>query len=416
MPVKVKELSAIQIKRLCDPGKYAVGGVSGLMLRITKTGSKGWVLRTSISGRRVDAGLGGYPDISLSDAREKARQFKEKVAAGIDPLAERKEAKAQLAKKSSLVTFEQAALNCHSVKQQEFKNHKHAKQWITTLSNYVIPLIGDRPIADITTTECLEVLKPVWSDKPETASRVRQRMATVFDYALAANIRTAPNPAAWKGCLEPLLPSIAKIKKQKGTQHQPALHYSDIPRLYKDLQARPNISAAALRLLILTGCRSGEVRLAEWDEFNFTDQVWCIPHTRMKAGKDHLVPLSDQACEIIQSMPHMLDSPYVFTSNRGNPLSDATLARLIKVMHEQSNKNANGGYLDTISNRIATPHGMRSSFKEWARAQPGFADEISELQLAHVSTDATRAAYARDSLLEQRRELMLLWEKHCEGS
>jgi integrase len=414
MPKKIEELSAIKIKRLIEPGKYAVGGVSGLMLRITNTGAKGWILRTTIGGKRVDAGLGGYPDVSLSDARENAREFKRKVKEGINPLNERKEAQYKIKQeRASLITFEQAARDCWNVKKQEFKNPKHAAQWLSTLIQYVVPFIGDRPVAEVTTTECLEVLQPIWSEKPDTASRLRQRMSSIFDYAAAAGIRTQPNPAQWKGCLEPLLPAAAKVKKQKGQKHYPSLPYSEVGRLYADLTPRDNMSAFALRLLILTGTRSGEIRLAEWSEFDLDAGLWKIPAARMKAGKDHLIGLSPLMIELIRSVPRMHNCPFVFASPRGKSLSDATLGKLIKTMHEQCKNHMGGGYLDPQSERVATPHGMRSSFKEWARNQSGFADEVSELQLAHVSTDATRAAYARDSLLEQRRELMLLWESHC---
>lgn len=414
MPKKIKELSAIEVKRLSEPKRHPVGGVAGLLLRVSETGVKNWVLRTTVGHRRVDAGLGGYPDVSLSEARQKAKEFKEKVREGIDPIAERKQVKARLAQeRMKQVTFEQAARDCHDIKKQEFKNDKHAEQWITSIIQYAVPVIGSRAVSEITTLECLNVLKPIWSEKTETASRLRQRMAAVFDYATAAGIRTQPNPSNWKGCLEPLLPSVAKVKKQKGIKHQPALPFAEIPRLYADLNNRSNISAAALRFLIMTACRSGEIRLARWGEFDFKAKIWTIPKIRMKAGKDHMIPLSDLAIELIQSMPRTENCPFVFSASGSTALSEATLTKLLKTIHEQSLKNEDSGYIDPKFEKIATPHGMRSSFKEWARTQSGFSDEVSELQLAHVSTDATRAAYARDSLLEQRRRLMGLWEKHC---
>lgn len=418
MPKKVEELSALKVKRLSEPGKYAVGGVPGLMLRITETGAKGWVLRTSIAGKRVDAGLGGYPEIGLSDARDNAREFRAKVKQGIDPLEERKQAREVLIKKrATSISFEQAARDCHAVKAQEFKNPKHADQWINTLAKYVFPIIGDRPATEIRPADCLEVLKPIWTEVPETASRVRQRMATVFDYTSAAGIRSDSNPAAWKGCLEPLLPAIAKVKKQQGRDvHYPSLPYKYAPGFSADLASRKTISANAVQVLTLLAVRSNEIRFAQRQEFDFVERVWKIPADRMKAGKEHKVPLSPLVIELIQKMfsahSHNYVWPSNFGENTGKPLSDATLARLIKTMHEKVKKNGGIGYFDPEIGRIATPHGMRATFKEWARQQRDFADEVSELQLAHVSTDATRAAYARDALLEQRREMMLRWEQY----
>lgn len=242
-------------------------------------------------------------------------------------------------------------------------------------------------------------------------------MAAVFDWARAAKIRTAPNPAAWKDCLEPLLPKTEKLRRTtgRGKRHHPALPVAEVPRLMADLATRTAPSAYALRFAILTGARSGEVRLATWDEIDLGTRVWRLSADRMKADKPHTVPLSDAAVEILEALPRDNPSGLVFPNSKGVELSDMALSKLMKDAHAADVAKGGAGYLDPQQNRIATPHGTaRSSFKDWARQGGRFPDEWSELALAHVNSDQTRAAYARNELLEERRGMMEAWGLYCE--
>lgn len=427
MPKKAAELSAKQVRDLKEPGDYAVGGVSGLILQIRSPQAKSWILRYSAgvtaisrSGReyqqRKYLGLGGFPDVSLADAREKARDAKKLIAQGLDPLAEKKASKLALMQaQARAVTFEQMAKQAHEVKAQEFKNYKHSQQWINTLENYAYPILAKMPIDDIEAADVLAVLKPIWTTKTETASRLRQRIAAVFDHASASGYRTKPNPAAWKGCLQPLLPAPDKLKKRQGkaTNHHPALPIKEMQRFIALLQKRSGAGARALEFTILTAARSGEIRGATWDEIDLDEKVWRLSAERMKADKPHTVPLSDAAVALLECMPK--ESKYIFPSSKGGELSDATLSATIKRMHAEELEQGNEGFTDPSNGRTATPHGFRSTFKDWTRQKNRFPDEWSELALAHVNSDATRAAYARNELLEERAEMMQSWSDFING-
>lgn len=414
MPRKVRESNPIEVKRLTKPGLHAVGGVAGLLLQVTPTGARSWILRTMVGAKRRDIGLGGFPDVTLAQAREKARETKEQIRQGVDPVEQRKAARAALmADQAKAVTFEQAAYDCHKVKRQEFRNTKHAEQWLSTLKAYAFPLLGKQRVDTIEPAQVLAVLKPVWSDKPETASRLRQRIATVFDYASAAGLRTGTNPAAWKGCLEPLLPKTGKVRKKTGgTKHHPALPVDEVPRLMGILSHKESVSAKALQFAILTAARSLEVRGAAWGEIDLKKRTWTVPADRIKAGKLHVVPLSAAAVELLESMPTR--EGLLFPNGKGTILSDMTLSKMLKDVHEAEKAQGHAGFMDPLQERIATPHGTaRSSFKEWARQANRFPDEWSELALAHVNNDETRAAYARGSLLDERRGMMEQWGQFC---
>lgn len=430
MAKEAKKLGDKQVAALKTPGFYSVGGVPGLALRIAlKTGSDGlarsWILRTatgevrtSSTGKlftaRRDFGLGGYPDVSLAEARQKAAEIRRQLRAGIDPVAEKKSARmALLVARSKERTFADVAKDCHSVRVSEFGNPKHAAQWITTLERYAYPYIGHLPVSEINTAHIAELLRPIWIVRHETATRVRQRIAVVLDYAVAAGLRTGANPADARSSLKDLLPKSSAVRRKAGgTKHHARVPVAQIPAFMADLRTRISISAKALEFAILTASRSREVREATWREVNLDSRVWCIAPERMKTRKAHRVPLSNAVIELLESLPR--NGEICFTSTQGRALSDAALSKLVKDMHTQAIKAGGIGYLDPANNRIATPHGTaRSSFKDWCRTRPEYPDEWSELALAHVSSDATRAAYARDGLLEERRLLMQAWADFC---
>ena len=420
MPRIARELSSTEVKRLTKPGKHPVGGVTGLYLAIQPTGGRSWVLRTMAGDARREIGLGGFPDVTLAQARERARETKDKIRQGIDPVAERQAARLALKRQQARgVTFEEAAKQCHARKAQEFRNAKHAGEWLATLERYAFPSIGKLPVASIDTPQVLRVLEPIWAKIPETASRVRQRMATVFDWARAADIRSDENPAAWNGCLEHLLPQTQKARRASGkaTKHHPALPVDDVPRLMALLADKDTPSARALRFAILTASRSGEVRFATWDEFDLKARNWYLPADRTKSGKPHTEPLSDAALAILEAVPEAERRGLVFPNQKGVELSDASLSKFLKDLHAADVAAGGAGFMDTVQKKIATPHGTaRSTFKEWTRANNRYPDEWSELALAHVNSDKTRAAYARNELLEERRGMMAAWGSWCTDS
>lgn len=394
MPKKAKELSALQVKRLTKPGLHAVGGVAGLQLQIKATGARSWILRAKIGDKRRDFGLGGYPDVQLAAARDGARAAREQIRQGIDPIEVRKAARAALiAEQARQLTFAEATTQCHATKAPAFRNRKHSSDWISSVYRYAVPTIGNLPVADIELPHIVKILEPIWTTRTETATRVRQRIESVLAWATVSGYRTGDNPARWKGNLEYALPSPSKVRK---VRHFAALPWQNMGAFMADLRKRDGMSARALEFLILTAARSGEVRLAKWDEINLDEKLWTIPAERMKAQKAHRVPLSDSAIKLLKALPRFEGSSHVFSAPRGGPLSDMSISSVCRRMKVE-----------------AVPHGFRSSFKDWARSSTSYADEISELSLAHVSTDATRVAYARDELLPKRARLMRDWAKYC---
>ena len=390
MPKKAKELSAIEVKRLSKQGRYPVGGVAGLLMQVTATGAKSWVLRVMVGTRRRDLGLGGYPDVPLVSAREKAREARDLIMLGVSPTEQKKAAKAALmAGEAKSVTFDECARRFLESKTKEFANPKHAAQWRTTLETYAGPLIGRLPVDRIELAHVVQVLEPIWASKTETASRVRGRIESVLSWATVSGFRTGENPARWKGGLDIVLPKPSRISKVK---HHTAQPWQSMPEFMQGLRKQAGMGAKALEFAILTAARSGEVRGATWDEINLTARLWIVPAARMKSKRAHSVPLNDDAVKLLNALPRL--ASHAFPSARGGTLSDATLGKVLKTMG-----------LDAV------PHGFRSSFKDWARTCTRFPDELSELALAHVSTDATRAAYARDELLPQRTKLMEAWGK-----
>lgn len=365
-----------------------------MYLKVAPGGSRSWILRAVVGRKRRDIGLGGYPDVSVARAREEAKSCREKIRKGIDPVIERKEAKAALvAAQDRELSFKQAATRCHAAKSPEFRSQKHRADWINALERHAFPVIGNMAVSDIGLSDILRVLEPIWQSKTETATRIRQRLEAVLTWATVSGYRDGDNPARWEGNLKEILPTPSKIMK---VRHHPALPWQEIGQFMANLRKREGIAARALEFSILTAARTGEVRGMEWSEVDFDAKTWTVPPERIKAGRRHIVPLSDAALAILKDVPRMEGSDYVFTGAKGGPLSNNTMLALLKRMDVD-----------------AVPHGFRSTFKDWARSSTAYADEVSELALAHVNSDATRAAYARDELLPKRQRLMEDWAKYC---
>ena len=420
MPKKVKHRTALEVSRWREPGLYTVGGVTGLHLQIkpsraTPPGDpvRSWILRVMVGGRRLDIGLGPFLEVSLEQARQKARETREQIRQGQHPLEQRRATKDALrASYSKRLTFDQAAKAAHQTRIDEFKNPKHRAQWIKSLETYASPKIGKLPVDTIELPHVLGVLEPIWRTKTETATRVRQRIEATLAWATTAGYRRGENPARWDGNLEHVLPKARKVKR---TQHHASLPAARIGEFLAELRALPGISARALEFTILTAARVSEVRFATWREFDLETKVWTVPGERMKAGLPHRVPLSDRAVEILQSLPRAKKDALVFPGRlAGRALSQDTLNNVVKQIHETRVKANLEGYLDPKREQIATVHGMRSTFTDWARTLTNYSIEAQELALAHVNTDATRAAYARDELLDIRRRLMRHWARFCE--
>lgn len=410
MPKQAKELTAAEVRRLTEPGTYAVGGCVGLTLVVKASGARSWILRTRVGNRRREFGLGGFPTVPLADARTKARELRDKLAEGIDPVAERQAAKAaHVAAQAKRVTFREAAERYHQDKAGEFRSVKHRNDWLSSLERHAFPHLGDVPVADVELPHVLKALEPIWTTKTETATRVRQRLESVLSWATVRGYRQGDNPARWAGCLDTVLAKPAKLGK--GKRHQPALPWQRVPEFLADLRTREGMGAKALEFAILTAARSGEVRGATWDEIDLAAKVWTIPGDRMKAGKPHRVPLCPDAVALLESLPRMEGQPLVFPAMRGGKISDVTILATVKRMN--ASKPKEGQYTDPTDGRPVVPHGFRSAFKDWARSRSTFPDEVSELALAHVNSDATRAAYARDELMPQRAKLMKAWGAFC---
>ena len=412
MPKIAKELSALEVKRLShrvDPDtgeatevRYPVGGVSGLLLKVTPSGSKLWILRTKVGNRRPDIGIGPYPEVSLSQARDAARELKEKIRNGIDPLEEKRALKrALLAEQISTLTFQKAMEKYIRMKAKEFRNPRQETQWTNSLNTYAIPHLGKLPVREIDLPHIKQVLDPIWETKTETANRVRARIENILGWCAIHGYRSAENPARWQGYLDEVYPSPEKIKKRG---HFAALPVDDMPEFMKDLKKRTGTAARALEFLILTASRTNEVigdkRIGKagvtWQEIDLARKVWTVPADRMKSEKVHRVPLTDSAIELLKGMGEGGPGDLIFPGPKGGIPSNNFLTALLKRME-----------------RPITAHGFRSTFKDWARERTAYADEVSELALAHVNSDATRAAYARSELIDKRRLMMADWEQFC---
>lgn len=388
MPRIATELSPLAVKRLTQPGMHAVGGVPGLYLQVGNSQSKSWILRAVVAGKRRDIGLGSYPAVTLAAAREKAQLHRESIQQGQDPVVVKRLARsALLAERARSVTFADVAKRYLKSHASGWRNPKHRAQWESTLELYVYPTLGSMVVTDIDTPAVLRVLQPIWHTKTETASRVRGRIEAILDAATAQGLREGPNPARWKGHLALTLPARAKIAPR---QHQKAVPVDEVPAFYRAILELEGVGAVALRFLLLTCTRSSETRGAHWGEIDLKRRVWTIPAERMKANREHRVPLSDAAVEILDALPSR--EGLLFPGAKGKALSDMTLIAVMRRM-----------------NMDAVPHGLRSSFRTWAADYTNHPREVCEQCLAHTTGSQVELAYQRSDLFEKRRQVMGEW-------
>ncbi|TDK49641.1 tyrosine-type recombinase/integrase [Antarcticimicrobium luteum] len=433
MPPRAKELTPTQIKGLKHPGgkravKVAVGGVSGLHIQIQPSGAKSWVLRTRYGdwAERRDAegnviergrkkreiGLGAYPDILPGAARDKAREIKAKLEAGIDPIAERKAAQAELiASARRGLTFADALERYAEEKVKEFRSEKYRQQWKATVVKYAVPEIGKMAVQDIDLQDVLRVLQPIWDSRTETASKLRQRIEAVLSWATVQGYRKGDNPARWAGNLKLVLPAPSKVSASK---NYPALQLDDVARWWKALQAREGMGARALEFQAMTATRSGAIRFATWDEIDLENKVWTIQPGRKSSkiapnDKAKRIPLTDEMVALLKELPTLKDSNLVFWAPRGGALSDATLGKLMRTLHQADTKAGGKGFVDAATGEQAVPHGLRSTFRTWVAERTGFDGDMAEVALFHKVGNKVQQAYDRSDMVEKRRAMMAAW-------
>lgn len=407
------KLTALKVESLSSPGRYA--DIGGLYLSISKGGTKSWLYRYQLQGSRRWMGLGSYHKVSntLAMARAKVVENKALFNKGLDPLDNKKALKqarldeieeSKRASRLRAMTFKVCAENYMAIMAAEWSNPKHRQQWINTLDTYAYPYIGDMPVNSIDTEHVRQCLDPIWNTKTETATRVRQRIESVIAYAIVNKYREQENPAVWKGALDKLYPKPSKVKENRcqsaGEEgHHNALNYADLPAFITRLTLMSGTAAIALKFLILTTSRTGEVRFARWDEFDLEKKEWNISRVRMKGRKEHRVALSNAAVEIISDLPRF--DEWVFPSGKiGKPMSDGAMSAVLKRMDMKD----------------ITVHGFRSTFRDYIGEETGFPHRLAEYALAHSLSDDTERAYARGDQLKRRFELMEHWADYVDSA
>jgi integrase len=396
----VKQLTALFVNSVKEQGKYFDGRGHGLFLLVDASGYKRWVQRLRVHGRQRDFGLGSPPLVTLAEARDVALENKKIVMKGGDPSKTR-------AKSNARMTFAEAAAAFHSKKNVEFKSEKYREQWLSALERYAFPSLSRAYVDEISMQDVVKVIEPIWLTRTVTAKKLQQRIEAILTWATVSGYRTGDNPARWKGNLSEILPKPSKVHK---AEHHPALRLSDASRWWAELCGRDGISAMALQFATLCASRSGEVRGMTWSEITFGEQpMWILPAHRAKTNNDHRVPLTPKMVEILKSnYPHPA-SDLVFHNGRGQPLSGMTLNATMKRMHAADLKNGGPGYTDEVSAKPAVPHGLRSTFRNWA-AEAGYDRDIAELQLAHAVGHEVVRAYFRTDMIERRRQMLISWE------
>lgn len=410
------KLSALQVNKLNKPGLYGDG--AGLTLQITTSGSKSWLFRYMREGKAHGMGLGPTHTISLAEARLKALEARKQLIDGLNPLEVKKEARqARALERAKRMTFDQCAKAYIEAHKAGWKNEKHIQQWTNTIEAYASPFYGHLPVAEVDTALVVKSLSLIWQNRPETASRLRGRIESVLGWATTSGYRVGENPARWKGHLENLLANVSKTAR---IQNHPSLPWQKIGAFMSALHSREGSAARAVEFAVLTACRSGEVRGAQWAEFDLTEKVWTIPADRMKAGREHQVPLSEAALTVLASMQanaaagrdrgiHAEPSPYVFPGSKGQILSDMSLTAVLRRMNSDEEKPL---WVDPTGKGI-TVHGFRSTFRMWTAETTNYPREVAEHALAHQLPDAVERAYQRGTQFAKRTALMAEWGVHC---
>lgn len=375
------------------PGMHADG--EGLYLQVGANGAASWIFRYKLAGKQRYMGLGSAADVTLKRARELAGDARRLKAEGVDPLARRDQDRAAARVEATrTVTFSDYADRYIAAHKAGWKNAVHRRQWQSTIDQYCKPVLGQMPLSAIDTAAVMRVLQPIWLDKPETASRIRGRIESILDAAKVEGMRDGENPARWRGHLAHMLPSKRKVRPVK---HHAAVPWQDMPAFMAELRQRPSLSARALEFIILTATRASEACGATWAEIDLQRAVWTIPGNRMKAGKEHRVPLAGRALALLEAYSDEQRHGHVFPSYKGKPLSGAAATKMLELM-----------------GRDETTHGFRSTFRDWASECTTHQNHVVEMALAHVVGNAVEAAYRRGDLFEKRRELMLAWNEYCE--
>ena len=394
MALNVNKLSALGVSKATKPGYYGDG--AGLWLQVSASGSKSWIFRFTLARKQREMGLGALHTVDLALARAKAKECRLLLLDGQDPLDARKATKlTEALARARMITFDQCAAAYIAAHRSGWKNAKHASQWENTLATYATPIIGALPVAAVDTALVVKVLGPIWHDKTETATRLRGRIESILDWATVSKYRQGENPARWRGHLDNLLATPSKIAPVK---NHPALPWQEVGPFMAELRARDGIAALAVEFAILTAARSGEVRGATWAEFDLDAKLWTIPAERMKAGREHRVPLSSAALALLDKAPHV--SVIVFSGRvRDRSLSDMSLTAVLRRMERHD----------------ITVHGFRSTFRDWCAESVAnsFPREVCEHALAHSLPDKVEAAYRRGDLLEKRVMLMQAWADYC---
>ena len=383
-------LTEIVVKHLTKPGRYTDDQTKGLHLWVKFNGKRYWIQRYTLAGKRYGLSLGAYPAVSLKQAREKALEARNAIIKGINPVAERKQSR-KPKEETANVRFSDFALTHIEAMRPKWRNTKHGDQWISTVRRYALPVIGDLPLDQIDTQHILSILQPIWLTKPETASRLRGRIEHILTAAIVRKHRPAFNPAAWTGHLEVLLPP-----SPRSDRHHAAIAYAELPAFMGILREMDSLSAMTLRFCILNASRTDEVLKAKWAEIK--NGLWTIPGSRMKAGKEHQVPLSQESLDIL-TIARSRDpgSEYVFSKNR-KPMSNMAMLNAVKRLNPK-----------------VTTHGFRSTFRDWIAEETDLSPELAEMQLAHTITNRVERAYRRGNLLEKRRIMMEHWSAYCQG-
>jgi integrase len=393
----INRLSHRKVETLKQPGMHGDGG--GLYLQVTEgadgTPRKSWLFRYAVGGRERQMGLGPLSDVPLAEARNRALAARELRRAGKDPIAEREAERAEASLVAAkTMSFDECATAYIAAHRAGWRNIKHASQWTNTIATYCSPVFGELPVQLVDVGLVMKAIEPLWATKPETAGRVRGRIERILDWAKVRGYRDGENPARWRGHLDHLLPARGKIRR---VQHHAALAYAEIPAFLTALRGRNAIAARTLEFAILTAARTGEVLGAKWSEIDLDARVWVIPAERMKAGREHRVPLADRALEIIKNMMASKQNDYIFYGDRRATLSNMSLLMLLRRMGRND----------------ITTHGFRSTFRDWVAEQTDCPSAVAEMALAHSIGNAVEAAYRRGDMLDKRRPLMAKWENYC---